>query len=111
MSKYEIDGIVVADLRIVDTDRGPMVGCTLVLDGKLYECNEYFDTGGYVDDSTDSHMSVNGIFNLQTRKMEPVFFNGMERADFGRWVDANNVLRGVMQAFVTNALFPESAAA
>lgn len=111
MSKYEIDGIVVVDLHIVDTDCGPMVGCTLVLDGKLYECTEYVTAEGYVDDSADSHMTVNGIFNLQSRKMEPVFFNGMERAEFTRWTDANNVVRGAMQTFVTEALFPKSAAA
>lgn len=112
MKTYEIDGIVVTDLRLVDADSCTMVGCTLILDGSRYDCAEYFDNDGHVLDDADSHMTVNGILNMQSGRMEPFVSNDMERADYVRWKNAENVVRGAMQVFVTAALFePEIAAA
>lgn len=110
MSEYEIDGIVVSNLRVFDADSCSMVGCTLVFDGQIFFCAEYFDEDGHVDDSADSHMSVNGIHNLHKRRMEPFISNGMERDDYVRWTSAENVVRGAMQVFVADALFGSAAA-
>lgn len=110
MKTYEIDGIVVTDLRLVDTDSCTMVGCTLVLDGTRYDCAEYFDSDGHVLDDADSHMTVNGILNLETRRMEPFVSNDMERGAYVRWMNAQNVVRGAMQVFVADLLFPSEAA-
>lgn len=108
---YELDGIVVTDLRLVDADSCAMVGCTLVLDGVRYDCAEYFDDDGHIDDSADSHMTVNGIFNLQSGRMEPFISDGMERADYVRWTNAKNVVLGAMHVFVADHLFPPDIAA
>lgn len=110
MSTYEIDGIVVTNLRLVDAASCSMVGCTLVLEGNRYDCAEYFDNDGHVLDDADSHMTVNGILNLQSRRMEPFVSNGMERDDYVLWRNAENVVRGAMQVFVTDLLFPSAAA-
>lgn len=110
MSTYEIDGIVVTDLRLIDADSCTMVGCTLVLDGNRYDCAEYLDNDGHVLDGADSHMTVNGILNLQSRRMERFVSNGMERDDYVRWTNARNLVRGAMQVFVADVLFPSEVA-
>lgn len=64
-----------------------------------YECLEYVDDA-IVNNTADSHMRVNGIYNLRSKRNEPFIERGMDREDYIRWSAIEDFVRSELQAFV-----------
>lgn len=77
------------------------VRAILTVDGTDYECLEYVDEG-IVNNTADSHMSVNGIYNVESGLNEPFIARGMDKEDYIRWSAIEALVRKEMQSFIDN---------
>ncbi|WP_284776556.1 hypothetical protein [Agrobacterium sp. lyk4-40-TYG-31] len=76
-----------------------MVRAILTVDDTDYECVEYVDDG-MINDSADSHMNVNGIYDIESRRSVPFVEGGMYKEDYLRWEAVEKFVRHEMQSFV-----------
>jgi hypothetical protein len=95
-----VGNISVRDFGKVEDEDNRMVTCTLTVAGRDYECAEYIDADDDLCTGSDSHLSVNGIRNVGTGKMEPFVDNTMDGDDYKLWTDAEGVVVTTMKAFL-----------
>lgn len=81
------------------TDDG-MVVATITVGGRNYECAEYYDCTGVVNDTADSHMNVNGIYNAEAGHMEPFTEGGMDLDDYLTWSQIETFVRTKMHEYI-----------
>jgi len=113
MNAANIDDLIVTitDINMGQAyDDSPMVNVTFTVSNTthrftvVYECGEYVDEDGTVNDTTESHMNVNGIYNRTYRFRQAIVDRGMEPDERATWTKVEEFLREQMQDFVESNL-------
>lgn len=108
MTTIQINDLVVTvhDLELVlNVDDSDMVVAKMRIEHTAsnftvdYQCSEFVDDG-VVNDTADSHLSVNGIWNSTYGFRQPIVDYGSGDDDRAEWMKVETFIRNTMQSFV-----------